>query len=245
MHMCNSTVRHYRAKQFFVSLAVLFSFCATSFGQEQATAARRYPAYAFTDTVRLKNVPQEEMYNRAWNWFEAQAKTDSRFIEEANPRHGRFIGTTGIPFQSKYPGGSDFVRGKIYFIVRVHVHDDYYVYEFTNFVHEGRMTFNTLTTAPRYPYRHLAGRDWHDMVWEEMKETVKDHVYPLIGSLRANMQKESAEFEHILSRRNAEIPLEDLQNLDLEKTVPATRNTSGSTQASRPATKKIPAKKKK
>jgi hypothetical protein len=91
----------------------------------------------------------------------------------------------------------------------------------------------------------LAGRDWHDMVWEEMKETVKDHVYPLIGSLRANMQKESAEFEHILSRRNAEIPLEDLQNLDLEKTVPATRNTSGSTQASRPATKKIPAKKKK
>lgn len=203
-------------KKMTVFLAVLW-LPILSFGQTVTMEKLlKYPKYTFTDTVRMKDIPQEELYARAWGWFNEQSKTDAKFFEEANKRYGRFTGTSSIVFQSKTKGGSDFVKGKIYFLVRVYVQDDYYVYEITDFVHQGRITFNTLTNAPKYPYRPIANQEWHNMVWEEMKVTVKDNVYPLIGSLRASMQKESEQFTQIVSRKNSEIPLEELHNADIK-----------------------------
>ncbi|MDJ1479080.1 DUF4468 domain-containing protein [Cytophagaceae bacterium YF14B1] len=194
-----------------------------SFGQSSVTMQKilQYPKYTFSDTVRMTNVPQEELYARAWNWFNEQTKTDINFFEEANKRYGRFTGTSKIPFQSKIAAGNDYVKGKIYFMVRIFVHEGYYIYEFTDFVHQGRLTFNTITTAPKYPYRPMADKDWHNMVWEEMKVTVKDHIYPMVGSLRASMQKESDQFGQIVSQRDAEIPLEELHNADIKTLVPS------------------------
>lgn len=201
-------------------LACLFACTGgISFGQSSVTLEKilRYPKYSFSDTVRLDNVPKEELYNRAWNWFNEQAKTDPHFLEEASMRHGRFTGTTSIRFESKTKGGSEFVKGKIFFLVKITVADDYYVYDFTDFIHQGRITFNTITTAPKYPYRTVAGQEWHNMLWEEMKISIKDQIYPMIGNLRASMQKESSKFEELLVQRTAEIPLEKLQNAEIGK----------------------------
>lgn len=193
--------------------------CGVCFGQPSATTAKSmpYPKYSFTDTVRMENVPKEELYSRAWRWFDEQTKTDPHFLEEANMRQGRFTGTTGLPFQSKHKGGNDFVKGKIFFLVKVTVGDDYYVYEFTDFIHQGRITFNTITTAPKYPYRTASNKDWHNMVWEEIKVTIKDYTYPMVGNLRASMRKESDNFEELVAQRNAEISLEQLQNAEIGK----------------------------
>ena len=190
-----------------------------SFGQSSVTLEKimRYPKYSFSDTVHLKSIPKEELYSRAWSWFDEQAKTDPHFLEEANMRHGRFTGTSSIRFESRMKGGSEFVKGKIFFLVKVTVSDDYYVYEFTDFIHQGRITFNTLTSAPKYPYRTVADKDWHNMMWEEMKISVKDQIYPMIGNLRASMQKESGKFEELLVHRTSEIPLEKLQNAEISK----------------------------
>lgn len=200
---------------------ILFLLCAygVSFGQSSVTLEKimRYPKYSFSDTVRLANIPKEELYSRAWNWFDEQTKTDPHFLEEANMRHGRFTGTSSIRFESRMKGGSEFVKGKIFFLVKITVSDDFYVYEFTDFIHQGRITFNTITSAPKYPYRTVADKDWHNMMWEEMKVSVKDQIYPMIGNLRASMQKESGKFEELLVHRTSEIPLEKLQNAEISK----------------------------
>ncbi len=202
-----------RITVFFALLGIPFLSFAQTVTMEKIL---QYPKYTFTDTVRIAGIPEEELYVRAWNWFNEQSKTDAKFLEEANKRYGRFVGTTSIPFQSKTKGGSEFVKGKIFYLVKVHVHDDYYVYEFTDFVHQARLTFNTLTTAPKYPYRPTVNQEWHNMVWAELKVTVKDNIYPMIGSLRASMQKESNQFSQIVSRKNSEIPLEELHNADIK-----------------------------
>jgi len=208
-------------KKYFSILVVAVLFHGLAFGQSAVPMSKikQYPKYTFTDTVRMKGVPQEELYARAWNWFNDQTKTDPSFFEEAHIGSGRFAGTSSLPFRSKLSGGNDFVRGKIYFLVHVHVHDQYYVYEFTDFVHQARLTFNTLTTSPKYPYRPVANKDWHNMVWEEIKISVKDYTYPLIGSLRASMQKESEQFAKILSQQPVEISLEELHNADVQKLI--------------------------
>ncbi len=196
-------------KRFFTVCASLLLYTA-AVGQTSVTMSLTHPKYSFTDTVRMVGVPSEELYSRAWRWFEEQSKTDPHFLEEANTRQKYFVGTSSFYFQSKNKAGNEFVKGKIYYLVKIRIHEGYYVYEFTDFIHQGRITFNTITTAPKYPYRPLADKEWRNMVWNELKESLKDNMFPIIGSLRASMQRPTEKFTEIVAHRNSEIPLEDL-----------------------------------
>jgi hypothetical protein len=173
------------------TLLMLWATCAVGFSQ--TPAPNPYTKFSLTDTVRMNGILRDELYSRAWNWFQKASATKPNLLEEANKKYGRFRGVTEIPYDLQKGGvGNNFVKGKIYYAINVVVADDYYVYEFTDFTHLARISFDLLTTSPIYPYPNgNANKDWYTLVWQNMKNNVRNQVNPVIADLRLGMQKET------------------------------------------------------
>jgi hypothetical protein len=168
----------------------------------QAQNARNLPAagpvyqkFAIRDTIGMQDVPRDELYSRAWRWFAEVSKKVPSLLEEANKRYGRFTGTSSFSFSSGQNGGSEHVKGRIYYNFTVYVEDDFYVYELTDFTHVARLPFNTITTHEKYPYRVVANEEWHTLVWQEMKDKINKELQPMVESLKADMLIETERFE--------------------------------------------------
>jgi hypothetical protein len=151
--------------------------------------------YALRDTVTMDDAPRDELYSRAWRWFSDAARNVPSLLEEANRRYGRFSGTASLPFSTRQGGGNEYVKGRIYFNFTVRVEDGFYTYEVTDFTHVARLSFNTLTTHDRYPYRAVADEEWHSLVWQEMKDKVNAELEPMVESLKAAMRIQTEKLE--------------------------------------------------
>jgi|GEM_PF-3564995 len=150
---------------------------------------------ALRDTIRMDDAPRDELYSRAWRWFSDASRNVPSLLEEANRRYGRFTGTASLPFSTRQGGGSEYVKGRIYFNFTVRVEDGFYTYELTDFTHVARLSFNTLTTHDRYPYRTAADAEWHSRVWQEMKAKVITELKPMVESLKAAMRIQTEKLE--------------------------------------------------
>ncbi len=165
----------------------------------QTPGSPRAPAaplkYTLRDTIPMDDAPRDELYSRAWRWFSDAARNVPSLLEEANRRYGRFTGTASLPFSTRQGGGNENVKGRIYFNLTVQVEDGFYTYEVTDFTHVARLSFNVLTTHPRYPYRTVADEEWHSLVWQEMKDKVNAELKPMVESLKATMRIETEKLE--------------------------------------------------
>ncbi len=158
--------------------------------------------FALRDTVPMADLPRDELYSRAWRWFSEASQKVPSLLEEANKRDGRFTGTSSVNFESKLNGGSDYVKGRIYYNFTVFVEDGFYTYELTDFTHVARISFNTLTIHPRYPYRTVANEEWHTLVWQEMKDKITAELKPMIESLQAGMDVETDKLDQYKAIRS-------------------------------------------
>lgn len=183
-------------KSFTVFFLLLLSTCRVV---AQAPNLSQTPAahlkYALRDTIPLGDAPRDELYSRAWRWFREASQNVPSLLEEANRRYGRFTGTASLPFTTRQRGGNEYVKGRIYFNFIVRVEDGYYTYEVTDFTHVARLSFNILTTHPRYPYRTVADEEWHSLVWQEMKDKVNTELKPMVESLEAAMRIQTEKLE--------------------------------------------------
>ncbi len=183
-------------KQLFTAFLFSLLFLTATYGQQKGTENNQEPFRKFVirDSIAMSGVPRDELYSRSWRWFEEVAKTNPSLLKEANKRWGRFTGTPYFTFISKLNGGSDYVKGKIYYSMRVYVENEYYICEFTDFTHLARISFNTITTHSDYPYRVVVNKEWHDLVWREMKEQSQKEAAAWFTSLKGAMEKETEKF---------------------------------------------------
>lgn len=187
-------------KQIFTALLICLIFATPGFSQQSATSPFDQPVTKFVvrDTIFLPGIPRDELYSRAWNWFESINQSNPAFMKEANKRLGRFTGTNHFTFNSKISGGSDYVKGKIYYSLQVYVDNEYFVYELSDFTHLARISFNIITTDYHYPYKLAANKEWHDRVWQEMKEQSRREAVAVLVRLKEGMAKKTDKYDYYM-----------------------------------------------
>jgi hypothetical protein len=182
-------------KTFTIFFLLLSFYRVTAQTPGPTTLPAGHPKYALRDTIPMGDAPRDELYSRAWRWFKEASQNVPSLLEEANRRYGRFTGTASLPFSTRQGGGNEYVKGRIFFNFTVRVEDGFYTYEVTDFTHVARLSFNVLTTHPRYPYRAVADESWHSLVWQEMKDKVNAELAPMVESLKTAMRIETEKLE--------------------------------------------------
>lgn len=194
LYIFNTVLLMRRSFTILFFLLVTYPVSAQDAGNKQS-AEPAYHKFAIRDTVPMPDIPRDELYSRAWRWFSEVSKKVPSLLEEANKRDGRFTGTSSLSFSTQQNGGSDHVKGRIYYNFNVYVEDDFYVVELTDFTHTARLPFNTITTHSKYPYRLVANEEWHTLVWQEMKDKIIQELQPMVDNLKTDMVTETDRFE--------------------------------------------------
>ncbi len=182
-------------KSFTIFFLLLSFYRATAQAPDPAGSPAGHLKYALRDTIPMGDAPRDELYSRAWRWFKEASQNVPSLLEEANRRYGRFTGTASLPFSTRQGGSNEYVKGRIFFNFTVRVEDGFYTYEVTDFTHVARLSFNVLTTHPRYPYRAVADEAWHSLVWQEMKDKVNGELAPMVESLKTAMRLETEKLD--------------------------------------------------
>lgn len=145
----------------------------------------------FTEAVQLTpEVTQQELYNRARDWFAGSTKNPNIELDFTDRENGGFVAVGKLPYTSKAEPANTDVHGYITFEVRVTVANGKYNYTFSNFKHRSKanetatpITPNDCNTARLY----YSANGFECEVWTDIQNAAATGTQVLVSSLKAAM----------------------------------------------------------
>ncbi len=158
-----------------------------------------FSAAVQTDSADTK----EKLLDSAKVWFGVYFKDTKAVLKGADTKTGKLTGTGSLKFSSSNFVGSNATKGTIWFDVIIQCHTGGYIYELTNFKHEGTagtdarygnypaVSFGLLTMDSVCPPKLMPKEDkrWRDSLWKELRQNAYLESYILADDLKQAMHR--------------------------------------------------------
>ncbi len=155
-----------------------------------AAAQQAAEMLAFTGEVTVGKLEKEDMFKRMLAWHQDNLPKEA--LRETNESTGELKGTSFLRYTSHVNAASDLTQGYILYDFKITATENGFHYVMTNFRHEARIKFHTLTNYPCFPYKiNTVEKPWYDLVWKDLKAQINQHIPKMIATMKEVAEKES------------------------------------------------------
>lgn len=149
----------------------------------------------YEGVVKIDTITNEqELMMRLKIWLDEAFVNDKEVIQILDEENGQVNGKGNLSYNSKVFMGSDGTTGKVHFKIKIQIKTGRYRYEFSEFVHDGNMDYNSdfglLTTDSICPVQFKGSpKSWCQKVWDDIKSQTDTKMHSVISNLEAAMLK--------------------------------------------------------
>ena len=155
-----------------------------------AAMAQQAEMIFFAGEVTVPKVRKSELYQRMLLW--CQDNTPHEGLKNADEETGELKGTSFLPYTSNVHAASDLTQGYVLYDFKVVATETGFRYMLTNFRHEAKIKFHTITAASGFPYKiSTVEKPWYDLVWKDIKQNLNQQVPRMMAELKAATQNPS------------------------------------------------------
>lgn len=156
--------------------------CWMALGVATAALAQQTEIVNFRGEVKVEDTNQQQLYQRLLTWHNENLPEES--LQKVDRKNGEFSGTSFMHYTSKINAASDLTQGFVLYDFKVQVTDNGFQYVLTNFRHEGKIKFHTLTAAHSFPYKITpVEKPWYDLVWKDIKQQVSQEMPKMLEAM--------------------------------------------------------------
>jgi hypothetical protein len=143
----------------------------------QAWAQQPTEKISFEGKVEAAGVTNVESFKRLADWCWENMPEES--IKHTDENIGELSGTWFVNIRSRVGAAKDLTDGFVIFDFKLLATENGFQYQLSNFRHEAKIKFHTLTTASAFPYKiNTVEKPWYDMVWKDLKQQIATVLIP-------------------------------------------------------------------
>ncbi len=164
-------------KRYILGVWVLLLGCLTGRAQQAELII------TFAGAITVENLEKEELFKRMLTFHQENMPEEA--LRQADKETGELKGTSFLRYTSSTTAASDLTKGYILYDFEVTVTENGFRYAMTNFRHEAKVKFHTITSYPNFPYKISAvEKPWYDLVWKDIKQQLSQQVPKLIDTMK-------------------------------------------------------------
>ncbi len=150
--------------------------------------AQKVELFNYTGEVSVGELNKQQIVQYVLDWQRKHLPKDA--ILKYNEHTSELTGTAFVWYDSKIHAANDLTKGYIVYDFKIVATDKGFQYKLTNFRHEAKIKFHTLTTAHSFPYKiNVVEKPWYDMVWKDIKRQLDDQMPKMINTLKDATEK--------------------------------------------------------
>lgn len=163
--------------------------------------AQKAELFAYTGEVLVGETTKQEVMKHVLQWQTKYLPKDA--IIKYNDKSSEVTGTSFVWYESTINAANDLTKGFILYDFKIVATNNGFQYTLTNFRHEAKIKFHTLTTAHAFPYKiNVVEKPWYDLVWKDIKHQLDARMPDMIikikdatekGTYAANVQEKKRE----------------------------------------------------
>lgn len=149
-------------------------------------------AFVVEEVVHIDTITSAEvLYERTKMWFAETFVNSESVIQIDNEEEGTIVGKASFRYKPKVFQSSETIRGWVRYTISVYCRKGRYKFVISDFIHDGKSTdFDLITIDEECPYKiGLAGQNWKNKVWNDIKTQISTNNQLLIQSLKRKMEE--------------------------------------------------------
>ncbi len=145
---------------------------------------------SFAGETPVGNLDKDEVFKRMLVWHQQNMPKDA--LREINEAKSELKGTSFLRYTSNVSAAGNLTQGYILYDFKVVAVENGFRFILTNFRHDAKIKFHTLTTYPNFPYKiSTVEKPWYDLVWKDLKLQLNQQVPKMLATLTESIKNET------------------------------------------------------